>query len=501
MISMDEYMHHDGIGLAELVQRGEVSASELLEAAIARAEAVNPQIGALVIPFYDRARERARHQLRGPFAGVPMLIKDLYQDYAGVLSTFGSRALRRISHTPALHSEIVQRWLSTGAVIFGRTNTPEFGAKGITEPEAWGPTRNPWDLTRSSGGSSGGSAAAVAAGIVPFAGASDGGGSIRIPSASTGLFGLKPGRGRTPSGPGTGETIHGAAMNHIVSRSVRDSACMLDATHGPEPGSLCRLAPPEWPYLSELERDPTHLRIAFSARSPLGMDVDPAAVDAVDKAARLLENLGHHVEPAEPPIDGSALARDFLTIWFAQLAVHVKNTRRDHGAHDSDFELDTLAMEAVGSTSRATDYIASYMRWNEYGYRLATFLGRYDVYMTPTLALAPPRIGQVKPPFWAERLMRMGIPLGLSRLIPLAPRTIEQVTLEHLRGVPFTQLANVTGVPAMSVPLFTFPSGLPLGMHFLSEHGSEGRLIALAAQLERALPWAQRRPELRSGVT
>ena len=230
MISEDEYVQLDAVAQAALVQRGEVNASELLEVAIQRAERLNPQLNAIVIPMYDLARQRARTPLSGPFAGVPFLLKDLFQDYVGVLATSGTRALRQAGAKPERHSEIVERHLAAGVVIFGRTNTSEFGAKGIAEPEAWGATRNPWNLEHSPGGSSGGSASAVASGIVPIAGASDGGGSIRIPAASTGLFGLKPGRGRTPSGPGVTEAIHGAAMNHVLTRSVRDSACMLDAT-------------------------------------------------------------------------------------------------------------------------------------------------------------------------------------------------------------------------------------------------------------------------------
>jgi amidase len=399
---------------------------------------------------------------------------------------------------PDRHSEIVERDLAAGLVIFGRTNTPEFGAKGITEPEAWGPTRNPWNLEHSPGGSSGGAAAAVAAGIVPMAGASDGGGSIRIPAASTGLFGLKPGRGRTPNGPGVGEMIHGAALNHVITRSVRDSACMLDATHGPEPGAPFRIAPPERPYSAEVARDPGCLRVAFSTRSPLGTPVDPAAIRAVEQTARLLEELGHHVEAAEPVIDGVALAQDFLRVWFAQLAHLLQSTRERVGpaTSTSDFELDSLAMEAIARSRSAPDYVASYMRWLEYGFRLGQFFASRDVYMTPTLAEPPQRIGALSTPPWATTLMRAAMPLGLAGLIPLADGTIEKVSIANLRGFPFTQLANVTGVPAMSVPLHTFPNGLPLGVQFLANHGGEGRLLSLAGQLERAAPWHARRPAL-----
>ena len=291
-----EYGNYDALGLAELIRRGEVTAAEALEAALARADAVNPKLNAIIIPMHDIARSRAKEKLDGPFAGVPFLTKDLFQEYAGVRTAYGCKALKDANYTATEHSEITRRWLASGAVIFGRTNTPEFGAKGITEPDAWGPTRNPWNLAHVPGGSSGGSAAAVAAGIVPMAGGNDGGGSIRLPAGHCGLFGLKPGRGRTPWGPTYAEMMHGAAMNHVLTRSVRDSAAMLDATHGPEIGSMYRIEPPERPYLQEVTREPGRLKIGFTMKSPIGTDVHPEAVIAVQKAAQLLGSLGHHVE-------------------------------------------------------------------------------------------------------------------------------------------------------------------------------------------------------------
>ena len=494
MRAVEQYVTYDAVGLSELLQRREVSAPELLELAIARAEAVNPKLNAIVIPMHDIARERAQAALTGALAGVPFLIKDLFQDYAGVLATSGCRALHRAANTPSVHSEIVRRWLAAGAVIFGRTNTPEFGAKGLTEPEVWGATSNPWRLGYSAGGSSGGSAAAVAARIVPVAGASDGGGSIRIPAASTGLFGLKPGRGRTPSGPEYGEALHGAALNHVISWSVRDSATLLDATHGDEIGSPVRIAPPPRPYAEEVARDPGRLRIAFSARSPLGTPVHPDAVAAVEQTAKLLASLGHEVEPAEPAIDGRELARHFMRIWFSQHALQMRFARELHAARDGEFEVDSLAVEAIAAASSGPDYAESYVRWLEYGSKLSAFFTKYDIYLTPTLAEPPPPLGSVKTPRWAANFTRAGISVGMGRLITLAAGTIEQVTLDNLKGVPFTQLANVTGVPAMSVPLCSFADGLPLGMHFMANHGGEGLLFSLAGQLERAAPWSARRP-------
>ncbi len=494
MISVEEYLRHDAMGLADLVRRREVSASEVLEAAILRAEAVNPRINAIVMPMFELARERAGGKLGGPFQGVPFLLKDLFQEYAGVPSSSGCLALKRAHSTPRRHDEITRRWLAAGTVIFGRTNTPEFGSKGITEPDAWGASRNPWQLDCSPGGSSGGSAAAVAAGIAPIAGASDGGGSIRIPAASTGLFGLKPGRGRTPWGPDRAERMHGAAMNHVLSRSVRDSALMLDATHGPELGSLFKLAPPVRPYLDEVTREPGPLTVGFTARSPLGTKVDAEAVKAVEDAAHLLESLGHRVERAEPNIDGERLARDFLRTWFAHVAVTVEEVQRETGCGDDGFEVDTLTMAAIGRTLGAHEYVETHGHWYDYARALSEFHARYDVYMTPALGTPPPRIGEVRTPDWIGRLSRRGLKLGLSKVLRYASGPIETVTRDSLRRVPFTQLANLTGVPAMSVPLHWCTNGLPLGVQFIADHGGEGLLLSLAGQLERAKPWAQRRP-------
>lgn len=494
-MKFEEYRKQDAVGLAALVTKREVTASELLETAIARAEAVNPKLNAIIIPMHDIARARAQETLQGPFAGVPFLIKDLFQEYGGVKTAFGCKALKAAGYTATEHSEITARWLAAGTVIFGRTNTPEFGAKGITEPEAWGAARNPWNLDHTTGGSSGGSAAAVASGIVPIAGANDGGGSIRIPAGICGLFGIKPGRGRTPWGPRFAELMHGAAMNHILSRSVRDSAVMLDATHGPEIGSMYRIEPPERPYLEELTRAPGKLKIAFTDKSPIGTVVHPEAVQAVREAAKLLESLGHHVEEAEPDINGMQLAEDFIVMWFANCAATVEEIKQQTGCSNSDFELDTLAMVAFGHASRASEYVAGYLRWNEYARKLGEFHQKYDLFMTPTMALPPARVGEIVTPHWQHVAMKILLALGLSRVI-LKSGMIEQMVRENLKWVPFTQLANLTGVPAMSVPLHWTQGGLPLGVHFVAPHGGEGLLFRLAAQLEQAKPWFDRVPPL-----
>ncbi|MFD0197318.1 amidase [Streptomyces albidoflavus] len=488
-----EYRAHDAVGLAALVAGGEVSAAELLEVAVARAEAVDGKLNAVVRPMHDLARERARTPLTGPFAGVPFLIKDLSQDYAGLPTGSGSRSL---AHLPVeRHSAVVERWLEAGLVIFGKTNTPEFGAKGITEPEVNGPTRNPWDLTRTPGGSSGGSAAAVAAGVVPMAGANDGGGSIRIPAACCGLFGLKPGRGLVPAGPATAEDLHGAATNGAVSRTVRDSAALLDVlTARPDPGGPYLAARPELPY-AELARRPRPLRIGFTTRSPIGTEVDPHAVAAVDETAKLLARLGHEVEPAEPEIDHRQLALDFLAMWTTQLAQTVDEIRRATGAGPGDFELDTHLLAAAGRSLPAPRYFAAHQRWNTYSRQLAAFHDRYDLLLTPTLARPPVRIGELDTPAPVRTLARALMKAGLLGTLA-GTKAWERAVIANLAATPYTQLANITGRPAMSVPTYRTPEGLPLGTQFVGPLGGEGTLLALAAQIEAEQPWARLEPEL-----
>ncbi|MES1943730.1 amidase [Salinisphaera sp. PC39] len=491
----EEYRARDGLGLAALIAAGEVTATEVLETAVARAESVNPTLNAIIHRLHDEARARAAEPLTGPFAGVPFLVKDLFQDIAGAPAHYGCRGLKEAGYRAERTSEIVRRHLDAGTLILGRTNTPEFGAKGITEPEAYGAARNPWDTGRTPGGSSGGSAAAVAAGIVPLAGANDGGGSIRIPAACCGLFGLKPGRGRTPLGPDMGEIMHGAAVNHVVSRSVRDSAAMLDATHGPERGAGYHPAPPEESYLSAAGRDPRPLRIGFTTRSPVGTEVSPEARAAVEDAARLLADLGHHVDEAEPAIDGLQLAKDWMQMWFAQMAASVDRVKSLTGCGNDGFELDTRAMAALGRAARADEYVAGYNRWHEYNMGMADFHDRHDLFLTPTLALPPARVGEIVTPAWQRAALRVLLPLGrgVSRLL-LKSGVVDQMVHENLRYVPFTQLANLTGAPAMSVPLHWTADDLPLGVQFVAPVGGEELLFSLAGQLERARPWFDRVP-------
>ena len=490
-MDFNEYVKHDAMGLAERVLKGEITAEELLTLAIARAEAVNPQLNALIHPLYDMARAQIDAGLSGPLAGVPMLVKDLFQEIQGAPHHMGNQALKARQVTAPYDSTIVRRWKAAGLVPFGRTNTPEFGAKGVTEPDAYGPARNPWHTDHSPGGSSGGSAALVAAGVAPLAGANDGGGSIRIPAAYCGLFGLKPGRGRTPWGPDFTEAMHGIAVNHIVSRSVRDSALVLDLTHGREMGSLFEIAPPEKSYLESAQSEPGTLRIAFSTRSPLGTAVSPEAVAAVEKTVALLESLGHEVEEGAPDMDMRQMCLDWLNVWFAQCAATVRDVRTRTGCGLQEFEADTLAMYAVGRAISADEYAMAQARWQSYMIALDQFLGRRDFWLTPTMAEPPLTIGQNDTPAALKGLSRTLAAIGGGRLVRLTGQ-LEAQALQSLAPVPFTQLANVTGVPAMSVPLHVCDSGLPMGVQFTGTHGDEGKLLSLAGQLEQAAPWMGR---------
>lgn len=493
-----EYADHDATGLAALVARREVSAAELLDAAVARLDALNPRLNAVNIPMLEIGRARAAQPLEGPFAGVPFLIKDIAQDYAGVPSTSGSRALR--DWVPPVHAEIVQRFLRAGLVIFGKTATPEFALKGLTETALWGATRNPWDTNRSPGGSSGGAAAAVASGIVPMAGASDGGGSIRIPASYCGLFGLRPSRGRVPPGPLHGEFWDGASSEHVLTRSVRDSARMLDALAGADAGAPFVIAPPARPYAEEVGRDPGRLRIGFSVRSPLGTPVDAANVQAVRDATKLLQGLGHHVEEAEPEVDGQALARCFIHMYFGQVAASIDEAKRLTGASDADFELDTRALGMFGQALNAGEYVHMRKQWNEFARALGRFHQTYDLYLVPSTAMAPSRIGELDMPASQQAALKLILRLGVGRLL-LGTGLVRQIVDKSLERVPFTQLSNLTGTPSMSVPLHWAPAEqggaeLPVGVQFVARFGEEDTLLRLAAQLEQAKPWKDRRPSV-----
>lgn len=491
-VNVDEYLACDATALAELVSRTEVSATELLALARQRAAAVDPVLNAIVADLGAVADARAADPgLPGAFAGVPFLIKDLMQEYRGFPTSGGSRALvRDVAERNAL---VTERFLDAGLVIFGKTNTPEFGMKGVTEPDCWGPSRNPWRTDRTPGGSSGGSGAAVAAGIVPAAGANDGGGSIRIPAACNGLVGLKPGRGLIPYGPQTGEVMFGMVTQGVLSRTVRDSAALYDALIAPNPRAAYGYSQPSRKFADLIVTPPDTLTIGYTTASAINPNPSPDAVAAVDNAVRLLTDLGHRVEEVRPPCDDAALARDFLTIWFAEVDRQVVDAKRRIGARDSEFEADTLAAAELGRASGVTALMTSVARTNDYVQALAEYHERYDYLLTPTLACEPLPVGATatpRPLRYAARAVRA---LRAGRLLRVTG-TLDEIIQENLGWVPYTQLANITGRPAISVPLHWTANGLPLGVQFVGPLGSDGELLRLAAQLELAQPWAWRHP-------
>ena len=491
--NVDGYTTYDAMGLAELIQSDEVKPAEVLEAARSRADEVNPRINAIVVNIDPAA---AAESSDAPFSGVPFLIKDLLQHLAGYPTSGGSRSLAAVPATET--ATVVQRWLDAGLVIFGKTNTPELGASAITEPELFGPARNPWKTDHTPGGSSGGAAAAVAAGIVPCAGASDGGGSIRIPASACGLFGLKASRGLIPAGPAHAEYLGGTATDGVISRSVRDSAAMLDVMAGPTPVSPYLSAQTPSPYLDEVGRAPGRLRIGACTSSSINAHPHPEAMAAVAGAADLLTDLGHDVaQLSRAPFDDAALPRDFLTIHFVNCAFFVDEAKATSEADDSAFELNTRFMAAMGRATKSVELILALERRQQYVRQLADFHQSYDLLLTPTTATPPPRVGafNLSP---ALRMAAQGLLSAraaglLRRFTPI----VDQVIADHLGWVPYTQLANLTGRPAMTVPLHWTTDGLPIGVQFVGRLGAEGQLIRLASQLEQATPWADRRPDLK----
>ena len=488
----EEYMRHDATDLAGLVARGEVTATELLALARRRRDEVNPTLNAVVADLGGVADAQAVDPLlSGPFAGVPFLVKDLGQEYAGFPTSNGSRSL---AHDVAdRHALVTERFLEAGLVVFGKTNTPEFGAKGVTESEHWGPARNPWHTGHTPGGSSGGSGAAVAAGIVPAAGANDGGGSIRIPAACNGLVGLKTSRGLGPYGPQTGEVMFGMVTQGVLSRTVRDSAALLDAIIGPDPRTGYQGAPHEVPFAELVRERPGRLRIGYSASSAINASPDPEAVAAVEAAATLLAELGHEVEEVSPPHDDEALARDFLTIWFGQLYGQVADVKQRLGAPDSHFEADTLASAELGRATGLLPMLRALQNVNGYIHALAEFHERYDFFLTPTLAKPPLPVGATTTPDRLQKASRMVSRLRAGRLLA-ATGVMDEIIADNIGWVPYTQLANLTGRPAISVPLHWTRAGLPLGVQFVGRLGADGDLLRLAAHLEEAQPWVQRYP-------
>ncbi len=470
---MNDVAFLDATAQAELVRSKQISPTELLEGAIERIERLNPQLNAVIRPMYDEARRTIEKGLpEGPFTGVPFLLKDLGAMYGGVPQSMSTSLLK--DAVSPLDSEITVRYKAAGLVICGKTNTPEFGLVPTTEPRLWGASHNPWDVSRTTGGSSGGSAAAVASGMVPFAHANDGGGSIRIPASACGLFGLKPTRARITAGPLVGDIMSGLVNEHCVSRSVRDSAALLDATQGGMPGDPYAAPAPERPYLQEVGADPGHLRIAYTTRTPNGVPLHPDCIAAVEDAAQLCRELGHEVEEASPSINGESLSQVFTDLWAAGNAwsIDMIGAMTGKTPTSDDFEPLTWALYELGREVPASRYLSGIQQLQMMSRTVAQFHLRYDAWLTPTLG---------KPP----------VELGYIVSTPEEPMLAFERAIEF---VPYTPIQNVTGQPAMNVPLYWNEAGLPIGAHFVGRFGDEGTLFRLAAQLEEARPWANKRP-------
>jgi amidase len=493
-VTPEVYAALDAVGAAALVRQGEVSPQELLEAAVAQIERFEPSVQAIVTRLFDRARGQvARGLPKGPLQGVPFLMKDLGAADAGVPQMLGSVFLAQ--DVPRRDDALTARYKRAGLVILGRTKTPEFGILGTTEPKAHGPAHNPWNLAHSPGGSSGGSAAAVAARMVPAAHAGDGGGSIRIPAANCGLVGLKPSRGRTPFGPEHGEAWSGLTQQHVVTRTVRDSAAFLDLFTPPEPGAPYVAPAPERPYAEEVGRDPGRLRIAFTTDALLGSQLHPDNRTAVERAAATLEGLGHHVEPGVPALDKELLIRAYLATVAANVAAEIDAASARMGRRPGPGELEdpTLLLELIGRSLRATELIALQRRVQAVGHRVAEFFGKFDVLVTATTGRPPLRLGETDPTALERALIQT-----LRRLPSraLLDRAFDRVARARLDALPNTQPWNLLGLPAISLPLAWTDGGLPLGVQFVAPFGGEARLLRLAAQLEGELRWDLRRPPL-----
>ena len=475
-MNFDEYRKLDGVALSSLIARREVTAAEVLETAIGRAEQVNPAINAVVWQQYDQARANVSGRLTaGPFAGVPFLIKDLSIYEKGVPASLGSRLYA--DFVPDHDSAYTARCKRAGLVIMGRSLSPEFGLSPSTEPVRFGPCRNPWNLDYSSGGSSGGAAAAVSAGILPFAHGTDGGGSIRTPAAHCGLFGLKPSRGRISFAPDAGEGWGGLACGHVISRSVRDSAVMLACTSGLEPGDPYAAPTPARPFAEAVGQTPRRLRIAMMRKDHRGIALHPECATAVDNAAKLCQSLGHIVEEAAPDIDLNALRPQSQILLCANVArtlgLRWKTLKRQ--PNPTDVEALTWSVYNRGLKITGAEYVEALAATHAAGRKLAAFLATYDVILTSTVAAPPPKLGYFD---------------TNGDIAVFRTRVTDYLSI--------TPLYNATGTPAMTVPLHWTADGLPVGVHFGARYGEEATLLQLAAQLEQAQPWFDRVPPLRT---
>lgn len=462
-----EYVRHDACALAELVRRGEVRPRELCELALSRARELQPALGCIAIwDEEDAARILEAGPAPGPFRGVPFLLKDLYTFRAGTRLSNGSRLTR--DHPAGFDTTLVQRFLAAGLVPFGKTTSPEFGLNVVTEPVLHGPCRNPWNPAFSPGGSSGGAAAAVAAGIVPMAHASDGGGSIRIPASHCGLVGLKPSRARTPMGPLAVEAWSGLATAHVVARTVRDVAAVLDAVHGPEPGDFYACPPPAAGFAAAAARDPSPLRIGLLRRAPTGVPLHPEVAVVLEEAAAFLADAGHAVVEVELPLDGGRFSEAFLAVVAANVARDVAWWSEQTGrpADADHLERATLFLVERGRALSAVDFVSALRAVQAVARALGRVFAQCDVLLSPVCAAPAPRVGEVDQNGDVEAYLAANAPY-----------------------VAFTAIHNAAGTPAISVPFGRDARGIPVGVMFAAPLGGEELLLSLAGWIERLRPW------------
>ena len=482
MAGFSDYEAYDATGLAALVAKNDVSPKELLEAALCRVDQLNPELNAIAALATERAEEAINGGLpEGPFRGVPFLLKDLGAEAIGYPSSKGSALFKETAYD--YDSEIVRRLKAAGLVIFGRTTSPELGNGPVTEAKVYGgPTRSPWNLDHTAGGSSGGAGAAVAAGILPAAQGSDGGGSIRTPASCSGLFGMKATRARLPEGPASGEGWAGMSIAGFLTRSVRDSATLLDATAGPDLGAPYHAPSLEGTFSQAISKPPARQKIAFSTKTFTGAPLHPDCRAAVEAAAKLCSDLGHHVEEADPIFDVTTLMQAWTRIVATGLARAVNAKLRALGRplESGDVETVTASALAYAKTISGEDYLGAVDEIHHFGREIAAFFEDYDLLLTPTLAEPPAKIGRFSP----DREDFIDYRLGPDGILPYSP---------------FTPIFNASGQPAMSVPLATSSAGLPIGIHIAGRFGADLLLIALAAELENAAPWFDRRPPIRAG--
>ncbi|TRM11550.1 amidase [Lentibacillus cibarius] len=487
-MKFETYAKLQATDMAELIQMKEIHPRELLETACQRLEDVNPSLNAVVHDRKDRVMAEADHVKSGqPFSGVPFLLKNLSQSLAGEPMTSSSRLLKGTVSEKDAH--YVRRLREAGLLIMGHTNTPEFGLKNITEPELYGPSRNPWNTNHSPGGSSGGAAAAIAAGVVPAAGASDGGGSIRIPASFTGLFGLKPTRGRTPVGPGAGRQWQGASIGFALSRSVRDSAALLDVLQVVQPEAAFQTPLFSGSYQEAMAvpfKRP--LRIAYTTKSPVDTPVSSDAKKAVEKTVQWLEQEGHIVEEQDNGVDGIQLMQHYYVMNSGEISAVTQQLERAIGRTftPEDVEIETWLMHKAGKSVSAAEFSSSLAAWDQAAAQMEALHRTYDFYITPATAFTAPKVGELshspeEQAYWQRKMA--------DAKKEETQQIIWDIFLPSLTYTPFTQLANLTGQPAMSVPVHLSEQGLPIGVQVMASKGREDKLLQLAFQLEQSDIW------------